>query len=269
MSYGFEAKVNNGEVVCRNCNGVFHIDEPKCPYCGVINPAGAEKEYMEKLYDIKEDTEDLAEVARDEVEEGLKHHSKRIIKFVAIALFIVAAILILFNRFINNEEDMAVREYRAREAFRENYFGQLNKLYDEEKDDELLEYSFSLIEEPGYDAIYNWEHYGYLDAYYAYTDMKMCEELYKKSGELDDLAFAVYSAIDLTRDTYTPYRPETSYTERDLEKIEGFREYAEDFLNKNLDMTTEELDHWVSELKGDKGYIEINALIKRLKEDFQ
>ncbi|MBP3816048.1 MAG: hypothetical protein J6H21_04190 [Firmicutes bacterium] len=265
MTDGFDVKINSKEVTCPSCGGVFHIDEPKCPFCGSFNPVGAEKEYMEKLYDLKDSTEELPELAQDEVEEDLKTNSKGILRLVVIVGVIAIIVIILFSRLGRRAEDMAMKEYKAREAFREAHLDEFNRLYEEGKDEELLELSISLMEDPGYDAIYRWEHYGYLNAYYIYNDLKDWQELYK-TGDVDDLTYAVYAALDLTRgDKYY----ESTLTERDLEKIKEFEAYAENFLKENLKMTSEELDAWVLELKGDKGYIDRASLRRYLKENIK
>ena len=56
-----QEKIGDNTVICPNCGGTYSIEEPKCPFCGTLNPVGAEKEYMGKLRDIEEDTGRLAD----------------------------------------------------------------------------------------------------------------------------------------------------------------------------------------------------------------
>ena len=37
------------EIECTNCGAVFDAGEPKCPYCGHINPMGAEAKFLRDL----------------------------------------------------------------------------------------------------------------------------------------------------------------------------------------------------------------------------
>ena len=37
------------EIECPNCGAVFEAKEPKCPYCGHINPMGAEAKFLRDL----------------------------------------------------------------------------------------------------------------------------------------------------------------------------------------------------------------------------
>ena len=46
---------------CSNCGAEINEKDAYCPYCGVMNARAAEREYMEKLEDIREDTERLGE----------------------------------------------------------------------------------------------------------------------------------------------------------------------------------------------------------------
>ena len=51
-------------IVCTSCGASFDKDEPKCPYCGTLNPYGAEKEYKEKLEDIREKLDVVDDIAK-------------------------------------------------------------------------------------------------------------------------------------------------------------------------------------------------------------
>ena len=45
--------------ICSNCGGSYDEKEPKCPYCGMINEVGAEKEYNDKLNKIRKDLDNV------------------------------------------------------------------------------------------------------------------------------------------------------------------------------------------------------------------
>ena len=263
---GFDVVEKKNQIICTSCGAYFSIREPKCPYCGAFNPVGAEEEYMGKLHDIREDTEHLPDLAEDEVEEDLISSSKKALRFAGILLLIAFALIVLFTAFSNRTEKKAMDEYRAMEAFKEKYYDELDRLYEEEKDEELVEFMVSISEEPGYNALYNWEHYGYYHSYFYYTDLKDWVEEYSSSENPEDLTYAVYVALDLTRENYYINSPQYKFSERDMEKLEGYRAYAEDFLKKTLKMNSDEIDAWVKELKGKKGYIDRDQVKKYLRE---
>jgi len=60
------------KVICDSCGAEFSNDEPKCPYCGTMNYDGAEKEYFEKLENVRSDMEDLKTVSAEETKKSLK-----------------------------------------------------------------------------------------------------------------------------------------------------------------------------------------------------
>lgn len=90
-------------VRCNKCGGWFDTSEPKCPYCGAIYVPGAEAEYMDKLGDIREDMEDLEDLALSETGSEMKSALKKTFLTVLavaggiIALFLIAA-LVMFIR---------------------------------------------------------------------------------------------------------------------------------------------------------------------------
>ena len=71
---------------CSSCGGELTEKDAKCPYCGSINPLGAEAEYMEKLEYLREYTESLGNKAPLEYERQLKHHGNFALKIFAIVI---------------------------------------------------------------------------------------------------------------------------------------------------------------------------------------
>ena len=49
-----------GTIRCRYCGASFAYGELKCPFCGNVHRAGAEKDFMENLDRLREDLDDLA-----------------------------------------------------------------------------------------------------------------------------------------------------------------------------------------------------------------
>lgn len=257
-----KAKIN--EIVCPNCGGAFSIEEPKCPFCGTMNPHGAEKEYMEKLYDIREDTDMLDDFVAEDLSENVKAGGKRAIKVAAVALMIIFAFIIASVLLRDPMDRRAVEGFRAREEFKSAHFDELNTLYEEEKYDELVTAVSELFNEPGYDAIYSWEHYTFYDAYHSYAILKTYEEEIKQSGDMDAYISAVYYAFAMKEDIYV--FEGSKLTSRDRELIKEYKAYSQAFLEETLDMTTEEVDKLFIELKGSKGYLTRNDVKKVLKE---
>ena len=47
------------EIECPNCGAVFEAKEPKCPYCGHINPMGAEAKFLRDLEKTRKDMDQV------------------------------------------------------------------------------------------------------------------------------------------------------------------------------------------------------------------
>ena len=76
--------------VCGSCGASFDKDEPKCPYCGTLNPYGAEKEYKEKLEDIREKLDVVDDIAKASYIGPLKKGVQAFLIVFAISMAIFA-----------------------------------------------------------------------------------------------------------------------------------------------------------------------------------
>ena len=88
------------KIHCVNCGGEFDPHEARCPYCGTMYEPGAEKQYMKKLGDIREDMEDLNSLALSETKSELKAAAKstlRTIVIIVVAILLLAGVLYLWD----------------------------------------------------------------------------------------------------------------------------------------------------------------------------
>lgn len=79
-------------IVCSNCGKEFDENLEKCPSCGSTNPKGAERAYLNRLEDVREDMEELDDAPRAELERTIKKQG-RLIKRVVLAVMAVTALL--------------------------------------------------------------------------------------------------------------------------------------------------------------------------------
>ena len=49
-------------IKCQNWGADIEELVPRCPYCGAMNEPGAEHKYMQDLYKLKDDLEDLGDM---------------------------------------------------------------------------------------------------------------------------------------------------------------------------------------------------------------
>ena len=80
---------------CPNCGAEFSEAEASCPYCGQLNPRGAEKQHMEKLHDLHRNTGRLAEETTQELVSGVRQNGRKIALLMLVLLALVVAGLVL------------------------------------------------------------------------------------------------------------------------------------------------------------------------------
>ena len=155
---------------CDNCGGVFKKTLPKCPYCGAINPEGAEKEYNNKLNNIREKLDVVDELAVEEYKNGLKLFFKTF--FVVLPVFAILAAIWFFiekggmkNISVRPKpyEPVLVSIEEANERFKE-----WNDLHDKERYSDLYE----LVNAYGYSEMNsNWVHSNFYQKYYYISEI--------------------------------------------------------------------------------------------------
>ena len=88
-------------MICENCGAEIDAHEKACPYCGHINPAGAEEAYMDRLEDLQEDLEDLRDHGRRSDREEMKRQGRRLFRtglILALVIGLATAGLISLDR---------------------------------------------------------------------------------------------------------------------------------------------------------------------------
>ena len=264
--FGQSAESGGGQVVCPNCGAGFSVEEPRCPYCSTLNPAGAEKAYMSALADIRDDTDDLADEAQDSFEDNLQRNTKRTVAVIAIVVVVLVALFSLVNCMNRGEEQQALREYQARENFRTQHFAEFDRLYEAGDDDALSVYVWSLMDDPGFEALLSWEHVGLLEAHDDWEALRSIEDD-AKAGTcgIDDYTWAVSVAFRLAQLDSNSGSFYGSLSREDERRAAGYRAYAWQFLRDTLQMSEGEIMAFADECKDGQGEVQEGALKENLQ----
>ncbi len=262
-----EAPANaNAQITCPNCGALFLVDEPRCPYCGALNPAGAEKAYLGALDDINDDTSELPDEAQKTINATIKGNAKRTISVVVIALAVLATLFFVFTCMDNRDEQQSLREYQAREAFRTQHFAELDKLYAAQNDAALSAYVWDLFEDPGFDALFSWEHADYLEVYDKYESIRYAaEELDKSELGLDDYVWLVSDALELARLDGDDEARTAALSAEEEKRAAPYRAYAMRYLQETLHMDQQEVAAFADEAKGADGCLQEEQLKQNLQ----
>lgn len=191
-------------LICNNCGKQYDENAEKCPSCGSTNPKGAERAYLDKLENVREDMERLDEAPREELERTIKNQGrllKRVLLLMAAVVIVVTAGIILINR-------LDKRDYRAEYLWQQENYPRLDALYDAGNYEELAVLYFELLEDED-SILYEWEHYDFMQAYVSclFVEGYLEEE---KQGELNEstLSFLLsdewnVKGIKLRREEFT------------------------------------------------------------------
>ena len=229
---------------CTNCGAEIEATDARCPYCGMVNPYGAERAHMRHLEGIRKQTEALSNAPSEALKGELRSNWKKAGRIVLTAAAVIVGIIIfifLANRFT----DMLLgrSDVRAEMAFREEYFPQLDALYEQGDDDATLELMSSLFDKPGSTILFEWNHYAYISAYWDLVTVRTAAR-HIAEGDYEDLCdylngSTLNSAFVILKD---PYEDRFKMTSEERVKADAFREEVSSFFTETLGCTESETE---------------------------
>ncbi len=144
------------QVECPNCGAVFGAKETRCPYCGYINPEGAEAKYLKDLEDRRRDLDTVDDQVRSGYREEIKKGAGTALKTVLIIALVLAVVIGGFayadNRLFSDDGE----DYAAELAWEHEHFPEYDKLFEAEDYEELIA---EIAEDGRTHDVWNWEHY--------------------------------------------------------------------------------------------------------------
>lgn len=225
---------------CSNCGAEISEHDAYCPYCGVMNVRAAEKEYMEKLEDIREDTEDLGEESDKQTRIGMRHAGKRAVKIFAIVAIILAAFFLigvsLDRFFLEGDTDYVKQEA----AFKAKYFDKLDEYYEAGDDDATAQFMMEISAEDGSSVLSMWKHYEYVCYFMDYHNIsglphKKLDDTFWKY----DYSNYLYDGIELI---YQTKQGRQKVSGEDKKKVTEYGKEAEEIFAEYLSLDKATLD---------------------------
>ncbi|MBD5454739.1 MAG: hypothetical protein HDR30_10555 [Lachnospiraceae bacterium] len=221
---------------CENCHAIIPADSAKCPYCGALNAVGGEKQYMEHLFDLKEDVEELKDVPLQTYKQELKR-SSRIIKRTLFICCIVG-ILAVGVFFITDKfryAEMPVAEQKEQLLWEKENFPKLDALYADGDYEGILEFENTNCAD-GYYSLYNWEHYGFISLYRWYL---FCEEsaaqAQKKNYDNESVERCILDAMYVLQE-----KNYVEYDDEDQVLVDNCKAEVREMLRSQFDMQDED-----------------------------
>ncbi|MCR5733123.1 MAG: zinc-ribbon domain-containing protein [Lachnospiraceae bacterium] len=253
---------------CPNCGAEIDAQSTKCPYCGYINEKGAEKKYMDNLYEVKKNLDGIDEEAASGYKESYRKVSKMIVITFAILIAATAVILVIYNihekRSLQRDLDSGNKTLEEM-TWKQEAYKEFDELYEAGKYEELCETFFDSYES-GH-SVYSYDHYTFVELYNDYLRTRTELENVEKYG-WDDYASGIVFYYCCTFYFTKEERTETFYglKKEDLENLEPVFDYMKDVLNNRLMISDEELEALSDKLLNRFNHLEYDACTKYARE---
>ena len=232
-------------IVCGNCGKEYDENQVKCPSCGSVNVTGAERAYLEKLEDVREDMEELDDAPREVLQQTIKKQGK----FLKGALLAVIAVAVLFTAGILLKEKLEDRSYKAKYLWMQENYPRLDALYDAGNYEEMAELYLELLGDKN-SILYEWEHFNFAEAYMTcYFVRSYLEE--EKQEELSESTLAFLLAHEWVVKGIVLQKER--FTEEEYSALEPYIEMSEADFAARWNMPAEEYDAFQEQLKKNGG----------------
>lgn len=243
---------------CKSCGAHFDEMLPACPYCGTMSIKGAEAEYMGKLEDIRENMQDLNAVPMEETKKAMKKQTKfvLIILGVMLGLFLLFVLIELIFGYKSPERDR-----QADFIWQQENYPIFDELYEQGKDQELLDKYYEALEEDA--PIYTWEHYEYASALSLLADFNY---ILKKEAEGESLNKYDYTSLLYAGFRVETYEKSTVYTREELERLQPYIAIVREDFSTRWDFTKEELEFFEEAAEKNYGVMPYEVIEDYIKD---
>ena len=87
---------NTRSFYCTSCGAQVDENEEKCPYCGAINPVGAEAAYMDRLHQLNTKMSEMDDDLEETYVRELKKNGTRVAWTAGIIFVIFLVLAVVF-----------------------------------------------------------------------------------------------------------------------------------------------------------------------------
>ncbi len=250
-------------IKCPNCGADINPMTDKCPFCGFINPEGAEQKYMDNLEDVRKQLDVVDEEAADEYKKGIGQSVKvarnTVIVIVCLAALIGAIVLIhhMYRTFLYEKvyKIGEVKDTPEELAWQRSFFEELDGLYAEGKYDEMYQ---KYKEESKGHNVWSYERAPFLEMYSDYMSLKDTYLPLLNEGRLEKYTAQSMTALAL-RYYYEIYKDESYYAhvlnEDDLAYLDSIREdFILDIVYNRMGYSDEELEEAKKDIVGNMSF---------------
>jgi len=237
---------------CPNCGADITMDVVSCPFCGYINPIGAEKEYMGKLEEVRESLDVVDDEAIEDYKKTMARPVKVIIAVIMVALVILVISVVIIRVKNTRKVDASLHtgETTLEEMkWQKENFALFNDMYEKGEYDKLTDAIDNIIKEH---SIYEWEHAVFYEYYSIYKDTKESIEEVDRRGWSESTAGLV--TYDCMRYYYC-MEEETMLNEEEKENLKPCADYMLEITKNRLGYDEEALEEMREIVLHESGYL--------------
>ena len=144
------------DIECPNCGASYSVEETRCPYCGYINPEGAEAKYMEHLDERRRDLDKVDDTARTGYFNEMKRGSGTALKIVLITALVIVVLVGIWSLAEHRIFDHRRDDYAEELVWEHSRFEEYDQMFEDERYEELIA---ALADDSETHDVWNWEHY--------------------------------------------------------------------------------------------------------------
>lgn len=240
------AGIEDRVIKCKSCGASIPVRDRFCTFCGAVNEIGDELEYQKKLEDIREDMQQLENVPTETYKKEVKKSAKSI-GIIAVIVAIVVLILVgafCVFRFVSSKKEAAVVMDEI--AWERETFSMLNKLYDEEKYDEVMDYynDFYSGDSWKYYNLESWEHSIFFRMYRSYTNIQVNVKMLEDASKIhqDDVGRVFEDCMKVAMTDWKRADYQHLLTDRDFERINEYQDYVWGVLEEHFKLSFRDID---------------------------
>ena len=239
---------------CSNCGAEINDNVSYCPYCGVMNVRAAENEYMEKLEDIREDTEQLTDVSEHQARAGIRHAGRKTFIVLLIVAFVAAGFFMLGSFLERQLRHESANRVQKELEFKDKYFTKLDEYYAAGDDAATADYLSGISAEDGSSILDRWKHYTYMQYYEDYRYIRSVSGMeINDHFRKYDYADILYAGLELIYETRSYYAREMSAEEK--VKVKKMQGEAEETFAEYLSLNRSDLDEAYEYALSSDGYL--------------
>ncbi|MBQ3105489.1 MAG: zinc ribbon domain-containing protein [Lachnospiraceae bacterium] len=241
--------------VCVNCGASFEETMPECPYCGHMYEAGAQREYMDQLQELKEELSDVTEESHRLYREERNRILKKVLQIMGGAFLIIGGLTLLMTGLVRwIDSGFGESDTKAELIWQNANFPKLDAWYEEGDYDAILSFYDKLLqtEEKGYTAIYGWDHMMLVWDYEMYAGAIRIRDALRAGETLSsyEAREAVSCAMELVY-----FKNPAMYGEEEKAVLEGWQRKMREFLLGELGFDEAEADRLYEKINRD-GYLD-------------